>query len=164
MRRYPRRFRGIHTPTQYNPAGLHLLYLAEGLAAGLGDSGVRAEHVLLAYLWEPDHSAWQLEHLGTCRDDVRRQLAALGVDIPQAALPARDPRRYGRRLDESLDDLSILIQVLWYVLPEGASFSFHHDWKKGWISLIEGLDAEEYIERALERHRRINRPPSTGAT
>lgn len=149
---------------QYSPAGLHLQYLAEGLAAGLGDSDVRAEHVLLAYLWKPDHSASQLEHLGTSRDAVRRHLAALGVDVPQRMLPARDPRKYGPRVDVSLDDLSILIRELWYVLPQGASFSFNHDWQKGWISLTEGLDAQDYVERALERHRRVNCPPAADAT
>jgi hypothetical protein len=143
---------------QFSPAGLHLQYLAEGIAAGLGDNEVGAEHVLLAYLWDPNHSAGQLEQLGTSREDVRWRLAALGVDLPQPTLPARDPRKYGPKVDVPLDDLWILIRELWYVLPEGASFSFNHDRKKGWISLTDGLDAQEHIGRALERHRRIDRP------
>jgi ATP-dependent Clp protease ATP-binding subunit ClpA len=144
---------------QYNPAGLHLQYMAEGIAAGRGDTEVGAEHLLLAYLWEPDHSASELEQLGTSREQVRRQLEDLGVDLPQAELPARDPRRYGPEVDVPLDDLWILIRELSYVLPAEASFSFNHDWKNGWVALTEGLDAQEYIERALERHRRVNLPP-----
>jgi hypothetical protein len=144
---------------QYNPAGQHLTYMAEGIAAGLGASEVRAEHVLLAYLWEPVHSEWELEHLGTSREDVRRRLATLGVELPQPRLPARDPRTYGPDVDVSLDELWILLRELWYVLPQGASFTWNHDWKKGWVSVTDGLDATEYIQRALESHRRINLPP-----
>ncbi len=144
---------------QYNPAGQQLIAMAEGIAAGLGDSEVRAEHVLLAYVWEPDHSAGELEHLGTSREHVRRELAALGADVPQPALPARDPREYGPNLDVTLEELWILLRELSYVLPHGASFTWNHDWEKGWVSVTEGVDADEYIKRALERHRRINLPP-----
>jgi Clp amino terminal domain, pathogenicity island component len=141
---------------QYSPAGLNLRNMAEGLAAGLGDSEVRAEHVLLAYLWEPHNSAWQLEHLGTSRDEVLSSLAELGVDVPRPPLPAPDPRTYGPQVDVALDDLWILLRALWYVLPPGASFTWNHDGKKGWVSLTEGLDGNEYVERALERHRRLD--------
>ena len=144
---------------QYSPAGLHLQYLAEGIAAGLGDDEVVAEHVLLAYLWDPDHSTGQLEDLGTSREDVRIRLAALGVELPQPTLPARDPRTYGPRVEVPLDDLWILLRELWYVLPPGASFTWNHDWKTGWVAVTEGLDAEEYIQRALERHRSAELPP-----
>jgi hypothetical protein len=144
---------------QYNPAGQHLTYMAEGIAAGLGESEVRAEHVLLAYLWEPEHSASELEQLGTSREDVRTRLAMLGIDLPQPGLPAPDPRKYGPDVDVALDDLWILLRELWYVLPQGASFTWNHDWKKGWVSVTDGLDANEYIQRALERHRRIYLPP-----
>lgn len=144
---------------QYSPAGLNLENMAEGLAAGLGDRAVRAEHVLLAYLWEPHNSAWQLERLGTSRDEVLGRLATLGVDVPRPPLPAPDPRKYGPRVDVALDDLWILLRELWYVLPNGASFTWNHDGKKGWVSLTEGLDGKEYIERALERHRRLDLPP-----
>jgi hypothetical protein len=115
---------------QYNPAGLQLERMAEGIAAGLGEGVVRAEHVLLAYLWEPNHSAWQLEQLGTSREGVRRRLTALGVHLPQPTLPARDPRRWGPQVHVVLDDLWILLRELWYVLPQGASFTWNHDWKR----------------------------------
>lgn len=144
---------------QYSPAGLNLEKMAEGLAAGLGDGEVRAEHVLLAYLWEPDSSARELERLGTSRDEVLGRLAALGVDVPRPPLPAPDPRTYGPQVDVALDDLWILLRELWYVLPPGASFSWNHDGRKGWVSLTEGLDGEEYVERALERHRTADLPP-----
>ena len=144
---------------QYNPAGQELSSMAEGIAAGLGDSEVRAEHLLLAYLWDPDHSARELEQLGTSREDVRRQLAALDVDVPQPRLPPHDPRKYGPDVDVTLDELWILLRELSYVLPSGASFTWNHNWKKGWVSATEGVDTEEYIKRALERHRHINQPP-----
>jgi hypothetical protein len=51
------------------------------------------------------------------------------------------------------------VRELWYVLPQGASFKWNHDWKTSWLSVTEGLDAEDYIQRALARHRRINLPP-----
>lgn len=110
---------------QYNPAGQSLISLAEGIAAGLSDTEVRGEHLLLAYLWEPDHSAWELEDLGTSREDVLRQLAALGVGVPQPALPSPDPRKYGPEVDVTLDELWILLPELSYVLPLGASFTWN---------------------------------------
>jgi hypothetical protein len=145
---------------QYSPAGLHLQYLAEGIAAGLGDNKVGAEHVLLAYLWNPDYSTSRLERLGTSREDVRSRLAGLGVELPQPTLPAPDPRTYGPRMEVPFDDLWILLRELWYVLPPGASFTWNHDWEKGWVSVTEGLDAQEYVERALTRRRRRNLPPA----
>jgi Clp amino terminal domain, pathogenicity island component len=138
---------------QYNPAGYKLTALAEGIAAGLGASEVSAEHVLLAYLWAPEHSASVLEHLGTTREEVRAALAARGVDGPQGTLPASDPRRYGPCVDVPLDDLWILLRQLDFVLPLGASFAWNHDGTKGRVSVTEGLDADLYVQRALERHR-----------
>jgi hypothetical protein len=143
---------------QFNPAGMQLQSMAEGIAAGLGDRGVRAEHVLLAYLWDSTYSAWQLERLGTSREQVQQRLTAAGVHLPQTDLPAPDPRKYGPRVDVPLEDLWILLRQLWYVLPQGASFAWNHDWKTGWISVTEGLDAQNFIQRALERHRRIKLP------
>jgi ClpA/ClpB-like protein len=148
---------------QLNPAGMQVEHMAEGIATGLGAGEVRAEHVLLAYLWAPSHSAWELEQLGTSREQVRNRLASLGVDLPQRDLPTRDPRRYGPSVDVSLDELWILLRQLSYVLPQDASFAWNHDWKKGWISVTEGLEAKDWVARALERHRRINLPPETVA-
>jgi hypothetical protein len=164
LTRRHRRQEEIPGGPQYNPSGMHIQYLAEGIAAGLGATEVGAEHVLLAFLWQPSYSAWQLEKLGTSREDVFRQLTAFGVDVPWRTLPARDPRTYGPKVEVPLDDLWILLRELMYVLPLGASFTWNHDWKKGWVSLTEGLDATDYIDRALERHRRRNRPPPADAT
>lgn len=138
---------------QHSPASYQLTFLAEGIAAGLGDSEVRAEHVLLAYLWAPECSARDLEHLGTSREDVLAELTARGVDVPQHMLPASDPRRYGPSVDVSLDELWILLRQLHYVLPLGADFTWNHDGTKGWVSVTEGLDADLYVRQALERRR-----------
>jgi hypothetical protein len=130
--------------------------LAEGIAAGLGDLDVRAEHVLLAYLWMPDNSARTLEQLGTSREQVRDRVAELGVALPRAELPAPDPRRYGPDLYVSLDELSILLDELWYVLPRGASFAWNRDKEKGWVSLTEGLEPAGYVKAALDRHQQAH--------
>ncbi len=145
---------------QYNPAGYMLMSLAEGMAAALGASEVAPEHLLLAFLWDPDRSAWQLEQIGSSREQVRARLADLGIDLPQAELPAPDPRRWGASVEVSLDELWILIRELHYVLPADAQFAFNHDWKKGWVKGTEGVDLAVYIPRALARHRRLNLPPN----
>jgi hypothetical protein len=155
--------RDIPGGPQFNPAGMRVQSVAEGIAAGLGAAAVRAEHVLLAYLWEPNHSAWQLEQVGTSRTQVRKRLTDVGVDLLQHDLPAPDTRRYGRCVDVPLEQLWLLLHELWYVLPQGASFRWNHDWKKGWISLTEGLEPQEYVERALARHRRIHLAPQEDA-
>ncbi|MDQ6605018.1 MAG: hypothetical protein M3Z06_00550 [Actinomycetota bacterium] len=142
-----------------NPACYMLMSVAEGMAAGLGAFEVTAEHVLLGYLWNPG-SEWQLEHLGSRRQQrVRTRLADLGVSLPQAELPATDPRRWGPKVDVSLDELWVLLRELPYVLPPDAQLAFNHDWKKGWISATEGVDLAVYIPLAQERHRRMNLPP-----
>jgi hypothetical protein len=142
----------VETP-QHNPAALHMQCRAEGLAAGLGDPDVRAEHLLLAYLWDPNDSEHALIKLGASREHVRDRLAQLGVGVP-GELPAADPRRYGPDVYVSLDELGVLIEELWYVLPQGASFAFNHDGEKGWVAVTEGLEPKGYIDAALERHRR----------
>jgi hypothetical protein len=145
---------GAPRTPQFNPAALHLKYLAEGIAAGLGDVEVQGEHVLLAYLWMPEQSGRAFEQLGTSREQVRDRLAELGVSLPETDLPASDPRRYGPKIEVSLDELAILLKELWYVLPQGACFTWNRDRKKGWLNLTEGLDPDDYIKQALERHQR----------
>jgi hypothetical protein len=114
-----------------NPAVIELTSRAEGIAAALGSAEVSAEHVLLAYLWDPT-SDGQLAQLGTSREAVRSHLAELGTSLPQAALPAPDPRRWGSRTDVPVDELWILLGELPYVMPTGVQFIFNHDWKTGW--------------------------------
>ena len=145
---------------QFSPAGYMLISRAEGMAAALGASEVTPEHVLLAFLWDPDRSAGPLGQLGSSREQVRVRLADLGLDLPQVELPAPDPRRWGAQVEVSLDELWVLIRELHYVLPTDAQFGFNHDWKKGWISATEGVDLAVYIPRALERHQRTNPPPN----
>lgn len=144
---------------QRNPAAYFFMGTAEGIAAGLGASEVTPEHVVLAFLWDPNRSSRQLERLGASREQVRSRLAELGVELPQAELPVPDPRRWGPKVDVSLDQLWILLRELPYVLPQDAGLSFNHDWKKGWIAATEGVDLVVYIPRALARHRRLNLPP-----
>jgi hypothetical protein len=90
---------------------------------------------------------------------VRSHLAQLGTSLPQAALPAPDPRRWGPRTDVTIDELWILLGELPYVMPTGAQFIFNHDWKTGWFRLTEGVDPGVYVPRARERHRRISTAP-----
>lgn len=144
---------------QLNPAAYRFEGTAEGIAAGLGALEATPEHLILAFIWDPDWSSPQLEQVGTSREAVRSRLAELGVELPQAELPVPDPRRWGPRVDVPLDELWILLRELPYVLPRGAQFSFNHDWKKGWLRPTEGVDLAVYIPRALARHRRLNLPP-----
>ena len=97
---------------QLNPAGYRLVASAEGIAAGLGASQVTPEHVLLAFLWDPDRSALQLKQFGSSREQVRARLAERGVDLPQPELPSPDPRRWGTKIDVPLDELWILLREL----------------------------------------------------
>jgi hypothetical protein len=149
----------IHGGPQLNPAAYRLEGLAEGIAAGLGATEVRAEHILLAFLWEPYFSHWVFDKLGSSRELVRARLAELGVDLPQSELPPPDPRRWGPTVQVSLDELWILLRELGYVLPEGAQICFNHDGEKGRIQAIEGVDLGVYLPRALARHRRHSAQP-----
>lgn len=143
---------------QRNPAAYLLKGRAEGIAAGLGAPEVAPEHVLLAFLWDP-RSSGELERLGASRENVRARLAELGGELPQAELPVPDPRRWGPRVDVPLAELCILVRELPNVLPQGASLSFNHDWKTGWVASTEGVNLAAHIPRALARHRRLNLPP-----
>jgi Clp amino terminal domain, pathogenicity island component len=143
----------IEDGPQLNPAAYRMLGMAEGIAAAGGAAEVTADHVLLAFLWEPAFSHGVFERYGSSRELVRARLAELGVDLPQEALPPPDPRRWGPRVDVTLEELPVLIRELPYVLPQGASISFNHDRKKGWIAATEGVDLPTYIPRAIARHR-----------
>jgi hypothetical protein len=137
---------------QLNPAAYGMLGMAEGIAAGNGATEVTADHVLLAFLWEPSRSEGVLERFGSSRELVLRSLAELGVDLPQDELPPPDPRRWGPSVDVPLDELMMLVRELPYVLPADAQIRFNHDRKKGWIAATEGIDLPTYIPRALARH------------
>jgi hypothetical protein len=150
--------KAIEGGPQLNPAAYRLKGLAEGIAVGLGAADVRAEHVLLAFLWERDFS-WVFAKLGSSRELVRARLAELGVDLPQPDLPPPDPRRWGPSVEVALDELWILLRELPYVLPGGAQFRFNHDRKKGWIEATAGVDLAVYMPRAFARHRRLRMPP-----
>lgn len=145
---------------QLNPAGYQLMSRAEGMAAGMGARQVTAEHVLLAFLWDRS-SSWQLEHLGSSRQQLRSTLADLGFRLAQDELPPVDPRKWVP-VDVPLEDLGTLLQVLPYVMPSDAQLRFNHDWKKGWIGATAGVDLAACIPRAMARHRRLNMPPETG--
>jgi hypothetical protein len=148
----------IHGGPQLNPAAYRLEGLAEGIAAGLGATELRAEHVLLAFLWEPYFSHWIFDKLGSSRELVRARLAELGVDLPQSEVPPPDPRRWGPTVEVPLDELWILLRELGNVLPERAQFRFNHDRVKGWIEATEGVDLALYLPRALARHRQRSVP------
>lgn len=134
---------------RFTPAAHQLIGCAEGIAAGLGHDEVRPEHLLLAFLWKPECSNWPLEELGSSREQVYAALSARGVDVPQSELPAPDPRKYGPQVKVSLEELSILLDRLFDVLPEGASFTWNRNNEQGWISVTEGLDARHFIQLAL---------------
>jgi hypothetical protein len=144
---------------QLNPAAYAFKGRAEGIAAGMGATEVLPEHVLLAFLWDPDRSMRQLEQFGASREQVRARLAELGVDLPQGELPPPDPRRWGPRVDVSLEELQILLRELPHVMPQDARMSFNHDWSTGWIAATEGVDLAVYIPRAVARHKRMRLPP-----
>lgn len=134
----------------FSPAALRLMSLAEGIAAGHGDREVGANHLLLAYLWKPEVSELRLRALGLSREEVYARLSALGVRLPQEGLPEPDPREYGELVEVSLDDLPVVRRHLGEVLPPDASFSWNCDREKGWVRLTKGLDADEYVRRALQ--------------
>ena len=140
-----------HGP-QLNPAAYRMLGMAEGIAAGSGAAAVTADHVLLAFLWEPRFSQGVFERYGSSRELVRARLAEQGVDLAQEELPPPDPRRWGPSVDVALDELPVLVRELPYVLPPDASIRFNHDRKKGWIAATEGVELSVYLPRALARH------------
>lgn len=156
---HKRSAREIEGGPQLNPAAYQLMSLAEGMAAGLGALEVMTEHVLLAFLWEPNWSRRLPGDWCSSREQVQARLADLGIRLPQAELPPADPRRWGPKVDVPLEELWILLCELPYVMPAGAQVSFNHNWKTGWIAATEGVDLAVHVPRALARHRRMHRPP-----
>jgi ATP-dependent Clp protease ATP-binding subunit ClpA len=61
--------------------------LAQGLAAGLGADDVRAEHVLLAFLWEPLLLYHLVPDYDATRKAVLARLVEEGVRVPAGPLP-----------------------------------------------------------------------------
>ena len=139
---------------QPNPAAQHLCHMAEGIAAGRGDATVTADHVLMAFIWDPGHSGWQLSSLGSSREQIRDRLAEHGIVFEQPELPQADPRRWGQRVELSLEELGIVMHELHQVLPQGASFVWNRNQDSGFVAVSEGLDPEHYVRVALDRHHR----------
>jgi ATP-dependent Clp protease ATP-binding subunit ClpA len=61
--------------------------LAVGLAAGLGAEDVRAEHILLAFLWEPMFLYHLVPDYEATRRAILARLAEEGVRVPAGPLP-----------------------------------------------------------------------------
>jgi hypothetical protein len=118
---------------------------------------VGTEHLLLGVFrgirWELDTL---LSELGVTYLAVCRQLILLGAlsrpidpDDVRRQFPAR---RYGERVIVSNERVSIVLQRMPELLPPTASMAFNRlDDDRSYVRISEGLDAAEYVRRALER-------------
>ena len=97
-----------------------------------------------------------LSELGITYLHVCRQLVLLGA-LPGPLDPedmnrTYEKRRYGERVIITRDELSVVLARLPELLLPGAGLALNHlDKHRSYVRISEGLDAAEYVRRALER-------------
>jgi hypothetical protein len=138
--------------TSTSPAWHELVGRADGLAAGLGATAATAEHLLIAYLWDPDSGA-ELEQLfDVKREAVIAALRTAGVTTPSVAMrpsPRIDPKRQ-HRVFVPADKVTRVAGMLAGRLPRdsGLGFNFTDD-DRAWIGAHSDIDLERYVAEAL---------------
>ena len=134
-----------------------LLEHASWRAQDNGRDVVGTEHLLLGvFRGIREELRTLLSNLGITYLAVCRQLILLGAlpvpidpDDTRRQFPTR---RYGERVVVSNDRVSIVLQRMPELLPPTASMAFNRlDYDRSYVRLSEGLDAAEYVRRALER-------------
>jgi hypothetical protein len=150
---------------EITPATYQMMGRAEGIAAGVGSPEVRAEHVLLAILWE----SFQIEvasilaNLGVTREDLRNRLFELGAAPQSFALPRlREEPRWGEEVFIPVEQLSAVSAELPLLLVQaGATFRFWGDGTRvKWVKAPEGIDLQKYIAFAVDAWSRRKLPCS----
>jgi hypothetical protein len=97
-----------------------------------------------------------LSELGITYLDVCRQLVLLGalpgpLDLDEMNRTYQK-RRYGERVITTRDELSVVLARLPELLPPGAALALNHlDEHRSYVRISEGLDAAEYVRRALKQ-------------
>lgn len=89
-----------------------VLTRAEGIAVGLGSSGVHPEHVLLSLVWHPSSAVAVvlLDKHGATQSCLLKALRRLGVKIPDSPPPVR--RQWGPSFSLSRDEFERLAAEL----------------------------------------------------
>lgn len=134
-----------------NPVAHELIGRAEGLAAGLGDESVRAEHVLFALLLHPERE-WPFTLAGTTREAVYERLQARGVRLPVELPPSREGRPGPEQLvyfpEEELRDVLARLPAL---LPRDADWGWNVDGAyRAWVRATGAFDLRELVRRARD--------------
>jgi ClpA/ClpB-like protein len=137
---------------------MHLtLEQARKLAEENGRHWAGTEYLLLGMLREGGGAGDRvLSDLGITYRDVCRQLVLLGA-LPGPLDPddmnrTYQKRRYGGRVIITRDELSVVLGRLPELLPPGASLALNHlDKHRSYVRISEGLDAVQYVRRALEQ-------------
>lgn len=134
-----------------NPAGHELIGRAEGLAAGLGDESVTAEHMLLALVWD-DQRGWPLAAAGTTREAVYERLRARGVRLAVELPPSREPPAGPeQRVYFPQSQLRDVLARLPALLPPDADLRWNLDGPfRAWVGANGDFDLRERVRRALD--------------
>jgi ATP-dependent Clp protease ATP-binding subunit ClpA len=138
--------------TSTSPAWHELVGRADGLAAAFGATSVSAEHLLIAYLWDPD-SGSEFEYLfDVKRETVIAALQTAGVTTPSVAMrpsPQPDPKGH-QRVFVPADKVTRVAGMLANRLPRdsGLGFNFTDD-DRAWIGAHTDIDLERYVAEAL---------------
>jgi hypothetical protein len=153
----PRRPKAIADGQEITPHMHRTLEQARRLAEENGRDRAGTEYLLLGMFREGGGVGGRvLSQLGITYLDVCRQLVLLGA-LPGPLDPedinrTYPKRRYGERVIIAKEHLSVVLQRLPELLPPRASLAFNHlDEHRSYMRISEGLDAAEYVRRALER-------------
>jgi hypothetical protein len=142
----PRDARGLVFP----PSFYWMNGRAEAFAATLGDGTIAPEHVLLALIWDPTSmTSTLLWEMGVSRERIVESLAALGVAVPTASLPAARELEMGERVWFGRDQVGRVIEHVGRHLPPGTRWGFNFDDDRAWAWAEADIDLDALVRAAL---------------
>jgi hypothetical protein len=151
------------SPSWYTLAGR-----ADAFAVTLEAKQIRAEHLLLALLWEPNgFHDYLLAQVGATRRLVHRNLRRLDVAVPKALPPREDDTRWGTYATVRIPGAQAweLASFVRKQLPEGSPFGFNFNTTHAWFHAGEGIDLLPLVRRArrqqMAQRRRLGRHHAT---
>jgi hypothetical protein len=138
---------------EVSPAAYELVGRAEGVAAGLAASSVAAEHVLIAYVWDPDTAIEIGSWNGATRDAIIAMLRELDVIVPRGPLPDELRRQSGSRVPVPIDKLMLVVEELSNRLSPDSGLGFNEDDEgNAWVIANREIDLERLVRGVLEGH------------
>lgn len=138
--------------TSTSPVWHELIGRADGLAAGLGSAAVTADHLVIAFVWEPDSGVELEQMFDVKRETIIDALQAAGVATPTVAMrpsPVANTRGQ-QRVFVPADRVVQIAGMLGDRLPRGSGLGFNFtDDARAWVGAYADVELERHVTEVL---------------